>query len=104
MTSTAADGMSEACGWVARALLVVFVVMLIGGAGAWAWLALIAAALVFVIEVALMTRQRSFDRALGEAVGRHLWAGLGALSRGGRDGVGGGGWGDSDGGGGAGGD
>lgn len=44
MTGTAADGMSEACGRLARALLVLFLVMLIGGAGAWAWLALIATA------------------------------------------------------------
>jgi hypothetical protein len=77
--------------------LVFFVVLLIGGVRSWAWLTLIATALVFMIEVALMARQRSFRGALAEAVGRHLWAGLDALSQ-----RGGGGWGDGgDGGGGS---
>lgn len=94
MTNTAADRMSEACAGLARVLLMVAVMLLIGGFGSSAWLALMATALVFMIEVALITRQRSFRGAFGEAVGRHLWAGLDALSwRGGGD------WGDGGGGG-----
>ena len=91
MTHTAADGMSEAFGGLARVLLVVFVVLLILDVRPWVWLALSATALVFAIEVALVTRQRSFGGALGTAVRRHLRAGLGALDRPSRGG-GGGGW------------
>jgi hypothetical protein len=51
-------------------LLVVFAVLLIVDVHPWLWLALIASASLFAIEVALMTHQRSFGGALGTAVRR----------------------------------